>query len=104
MSYFPLDANNLNEEKNIMQMTQDIPKNCNTAAHHTQPHTDEAKKRISETQTKRYEMIRQLVRKGQQKQLTEDRVKNICVEVVEKYLNRNAKLINKNNQPININI
>ena len=104
MSYFSIDTNNLNEEKNIMQMTQDVPKNNNTAAHHTQPHTDEAKKRISETQTKRYEMIRQLVRKGQQKQLTEDRVKDICVEVVEAYLKRNAKPINKNSQPININL
>jgi hypothetical protein len=67
------------------------------------PHTTEAKKKISETQQARYEMIRQLVRKGQQKPMTEERVKEICHEVLNEYLNRNAKPTN-NNRPMNINL
>ena len=99
MSYFPIDINTMNEETNMIQKTHEEPKKRSP---HNVPHTTEAKKKISETQQARYEMIRQLVRKGQQKQMTEERVRDICHEVLNEYLDRNAKSIN--NRPMNINL
>ena len=103
MSYFPIDTNNVNEEIEMMKMTQEIPKKNTSKARHTQPHTPEAKKRISETQQARYRMIEALIKKARQKQMTEERVKEICHEVLNEYLNRNAKPMN-NNRPMNINL
>ena len=102
MSYFPIDTNNVNEEIEMMKMTQEIPKKNTSKARHTQPHTPEAKKRIAETQRERYRMIETLIKKAKQKSMTEDRVKEICHEVLNEYLNRNAKPMN--NRPMNINL
>lgn len=101
MSYFPIDTNNLNEERNMIRKTHEEHKKRSP---HNVPHTTEAKKKISETQQARYEMIRQLVRKGQQKQMTEERVRDICHEVLNEYLDRKAKPISNNNRPMNINL
>ena len=102
MSYFPIDTNNVNEEIEMMKMTQEIPKKNTSKARHTQPHTPEAKKRIAETQRERYRMIEALIKKAKQKPMTEERVKEICHEVLNEYLNRNAKPMN--NRPMNINL
>ena len=111
MSYFTLDVENQNlinmkEEKIADKNTvQPIKKRNHQGVNN--PHfghamSDESKRRISERQQQRYDMIRQLVRKGQQPTMSEDRVRAICNEVIAEYLNRNAKPIN--NRPMNINL
>ena len=100
MSYFTLDTNNMN---NMIQNTQETTEKKINYARHTQPHSPEAKKRIAETQRERYRMIEALIKKAKQKSMTEDRVKEICHEVIAEYFNRNAKLMN-NNRPMNINL
>ena len=101
MSYFPIDADKMiNEEKNMQQMTHEKPIK---KAPHSVPHTPEARQKIADTQRERYRMIEALIKKAKQKQLTEERVKEICHEVLNEYLNRNAKPMN-NNRPMNINL
>ena len=101
MSYFSIDADKMiNEEKNMQQMTHEKPIK---KAPHSVPHTPEARKKIADTQRERYRMIEALIKKAKQKQLTEERVKEICHEVLNEYLNRNAKPMN-NNRPMNINL
>lgn len=104
MSYFTLDTNQklINEDKTDIPMSETPKKNINYARH-TTPHTDATKKRISETQTKRNDMIREFVKRGMQKPITEDKVRDICHQVINEYINRNAKPIN-NSKPININL
>ena len=91
----------MNEERNMIQKTQEKPKKRSP---HNVPHSPESRRKISETQQARYEMIRQLVRNGQQKQMTEERVRDICNEVLNEYLDRKAKPIPNNNRPMNINL
>ena len=101
MSYFPIDADKMiNEEKNMQQMTHEKPMK---KAPHSVPHTPEARKKIADTQRERYRMIEALIKKAKQKPMTEDRVKEICHEVLNEYLNCNAKPMN-NNRPMNINL
>lgn len=103
MSFFTLDTSQkmINEDKTDIPMPETPKKNINYARH-TTPHTDATKKQISQTQIKRNDMIRELVRRGMQKPITEDRVRKICSEVIEEYLNRNAMPTNK--RPTNINL
>ena len=103
MSYFTLDTNQklINEDKTDIPMSETPKKNINYARH-TTPHTDATKKRISETQTKRNDMIREFVKRGMQKPITEEKVRVICQEVLDEYLDRLTK--QKNNRPMNINI
>ena len=102
MSYFTLDTDHqkmINEEKKDMPMNDTEQKKTYNKARHTTPHSQETKQKIAETQSKRYDMIRQLVRKGQQKTVTEDRVKEIVDEAIERYLRTHATPIN-NNRPM----
>lgn len=103
MSYFTLDSNQklINEDKRNIPM-QDTPKKNINYARHTTPHTDATKKRISETQTKRNDMIREFVKRGMQKPITEEKVRVICQEVLNEYLDRLTK--QNNNRPTNINL
>lgn len=103
MSYFTLDTNQklINEDKTDIPMSETPKKNINYARH-TTPHTDATKKRISETQTKRNDMIREFVKRGMQKPITEEKVRVICQEVLNEYLDRLTKP--NNNRPTNINI
>lgn len=103
MSYFTLDTNQklINEDKTDIPMSDTPKKNINYARH-TTPHTDATKKRISETQIKRNDMIREFVKRGMQKPITEEKVRVICQEVLNEYLDRLTK--QKNNRPTNINI
>lgn len=82
-------------------MSETPKKNINYARH-TTPHTDATKKRISETQIKRNDMIREFVKRGMQKPITEEKVRVICQEVLNEYLDRLTKP--NNNRPTNINI
>ena len=102
MSYFLIDADKIiNEEKNMQQMTHEKPMK---KAPHSVPHTPEARKKIADTQRERYRMIEALIKKAKQKPMTEHRVKEICHEVIAEYFNRNAKPMNNNNRPMNINL
>lgn len=103
MSYFTLETNQnlINEDKRNIPMKETPKKNINYARH-TTPHTDATKKRISETQTKRNDMIREFVKRGMQKPITEEKVRVICQEVLNEYLDRLTKP--NNNRPTNINI
>ena len=101
MSYFSIDADKMiNEEKNMQQMTHEKPIK---KAPHSVPHTPEARKKIADTQRERYRMIEALIKKAKQKPLSEERVREICHEVLNEYLNRNTKPMN-NNRPMNINL
>lgn len=103
MSYFTLDTNQnlINEDKRNIPMSDTPKKNINYARH-TTPHTDATKKRISETQMKRNDMIREFVKRGMQKPITEEKVRVICQEVLNEYLDRLTKP--NNNRPTNINL
>jgi len=105
MSYFLIDTDHqemINKETKDISMTEK-QKNTNYARHVT-PHSEESKKKISETQQARYEMMRKLIRRGQQKQMTEERVREICNETLTEYLKRYVRPITKNNRPTNINL
>lgn len=99
MSYFVLDNNNMN---NMIQNTQETTEKKTNYARHTQPHTPKARKKIADTQRARYKMIEALVKKAKQKQMTEERVREICSEVLNNYLD--TYILNKNNKPMNINL
>ena len=71
-------------------------------ARHTQPHTEESKSKISKTQQARYNLMRKLIEKSQQQQMTEEKVKNICKEVLSDYIEKYAKP--RTNKPTNINL
>lgn len=66
--------------------------------------TQESRDRISKSQSERYDMIRKLVKKGMQQPMTEDRVKQICNEAIEKYLKENLIEVKNNKKPMNINL
>lgn len=98
MSYFALDSQNLiNEDR------QNI--SSRNKAHHTQPHTKQARQKISETQKARYKMMRELVSKGTNG-VTEDTVRRITKEIITEFIHNNAFHVpqgNNNTKPININ-
>lgn len=105
MSYFPIDTSHqkmINEERKDISMT-DTPKKTNYARHVT-PHSEESKRKISETQQARYDMMRKLIRRGQMKQMTEERVREICNETLAEYLKKYVRPITNNNRPTNINL
>ena len=102
MSYFALDndrQNVINEDKRDISM-KDTKKRTYATPRHTTPHSDATKKLISDKQHARYDMIRQLVN---QNTITEQRVRDICHQVLDEYISSNAKMIN-NNKRVNINL
>ena len=64
-------------------------------------HTSDSKRKISASQVTRYDTLRQLVENGQ-RTLTEERVKEICNEVIAKFIASKAKTGNNNNHNIPI--
>ena len=120
MSYFTLGENNNKEEikqdmGNISNGDTPIKKKrvidhrgeLNPHFGHIQ--TPESRKKISEKQKARYDMINKLVRKGMQKPLTEERVQEIVDDSIRRFIKENCILINEikdidnNDKPININ-
>ncbi len=100
MSYFTIDSQNVIKEdkQNISTINK---------AHHTQPHSDQAKRKISETQKARYKMMRELVSKGTNG-ISEDTVRRITKEVLTEFIRNNTFHVpqsdNNNTKPININL
>lgn len=113
MSYFCIDDNNISEGKENMTMketTNNIEKKKRDHRGELNPHwghvmTKESRDKISATQKNRYEMINKLVRRGMH-QMTEERVKQICGEVIDDYFKRNVNEVKQNNnkKPMNINL
>ena len=104
MSYFTLDTDNndINTNKRPMSEVSKINPRFSGRCH-----SDQAKKAISESQSKRYEMIRKLVRKGMTQPITEERVREICAKTIDDYCKRNAFIVkpnNNNKKPIDINL
>ena len=103
MSYFVLDNQNLlNNDKQILSMTE------NNRGHHNQPHSEEAKRRISESQKARYKQLRMQAKKGRENPITEERVKEITMGVITEFIRNSAFHVpqskNNNARPININL
>ena len=112
MSYFCIHQELINEEKEKITMEQIPEKAQKKKRDHRgelNPHfghimTQESKDRISKSQSERYDMIRQLVKKGMANPLTEDKVKQICNEAIETYLKENLIEVKNNKKPMNINL
>lgn len=101
MSYFTVQLDNKRElEKNQMSEDKKII-NPRFSGH---SHSEQSKRAISETQQKRYEAMRKLIRKGMQQPITEARVKEICKEVINDYLKENLIEVKENKKPTNINL
>ena len=83
-------------------MNEEIKKVNPRFSNHT--HTEASKKAIKESQLKRYEAMRKLIRKGMQQPMTEDRVKQICNEAIENYLKKNLIEVRNNKKPMNISL
>jgi hypothetical protein len=104
MSYFTLDNQNLlNNDKQILSMTEH-----NNRGHHNQPHSEEAKKRISESQKARYKQLRMQAKRGRENPITEERVREITKGVIIEFIRSNTFHVptdkNNNARPININL
>ena len=109
MSYFCIE-NIISEDKENKGMTETIEKKKRDHRGELNPHwghvmTQESKDKISATQKNRYEMINKLVRRGMH-QMTEERVKQICGEVIDEYFQKNLIEVKQNNnkKPMNINL
>ena len=112
MSYFCFDT--IKEEKENMIMESEpmtIEKKKRDHRNERNPHyghimSQESRDRISKSQSERYDMIRKLVKKGMQHQMTEQRVKEICGQVIDDYFKRNVIEVKQNNnkKPMNINL
>lgn len=112
MSYFCFDT--IKEEKENMIMESEpmtIEKKKRDHRGKLNPHfghvlTQETKSKISKSQSERYDMIRKLVKKGMQQPMTEERVKQICNEVIDEFCKKNLiEVKEKNNKkPMNINL
>ncbi len=98
MSYFPINTSNpemINKQSGNISMT-DRQTNMKYARHMV-PHTDESKRKISESQRSRYDYYR----KATANMMTEDRVREIITETINEYFARNTTEVKKN-KPNNI--
>ena len=64
--------------------------------HYNHPHSDSAKAAISATQKERYRKIGELVKRGIQNPLTEERIMEIVRQTCAEYLEKNAVQTNNN--------
>lgn len=108
MSYFCI----ISEDKENITMNEtpnNIEKKKRDHRGERNPHfghimTKQSRDKISNTQRNRYEMINKLVRRGMH-QMTEERVKEICGEVIDEYFQKNVIEVKQNNKkPMNINL
>ena len=116
MSYFNVDYTNqemINEESEDITMNStpiSTEKKKRDHRGEKNPHfghimTQESKNKISKSQSERYEMIRKLVRKGMAQPMNEDRVRQICNEVVDNYFKKNSTRVDDNkSKQIEINL
>ena len=100
MSYYPIDTSNqelINKQSVDISMT-DRQKNMKYARH-MQPHTDESKRKISETQQARYELLRMAVAKA----ANDDHIREVVKEEIDKFLKEVTTIDNKKpNIPVNL--
>ena len=111
MSYFCIE-NIISEDKENKAMNEtpsNVEKKKRDHRNERNPHfghimSQESRDKISNTQRNRYEMINKLVRRGMH-QMTEERVKEICGEVINEYFQKNVIEVKQNNKkPMNINL
>ena len=102
MSYFAVEINQSKLDKT--PMSEEIKRINPRFSGKT--HSSEAKERIKNTQLARYEAMRKLIRKGMQKPMTEERVREICSSVIDDFCKQNLiEVKNKNNKkPMNITL
>ena len=97
MSYFAADIENNQSEMEKTLMSEE--KKRINPRFSGKTHTPEVKKRISATQQARYEAMRKLIRKGMQKPMTEERVREICSNVIDDFCkNKIIEVKDKNNK------
>ena len=102
MSYFTAELDNKRELETIPMSEDKKIINPRFSGH---SHSEQSKRAISETQQKRYEAMRKLIRKGMQKPIDEARVRQICEEVIEDYFKKNLIEVKDNKKkPTNINL
>ena len=90
MSYFPIDTDNeklIKEDKGNISMNDERKQSVNHARH-VKPHSEETRKLISKKQQDRYNLMRELIGRGQNA-VTEERIRDIVAETIERYLNNN---------------
>ena len=104
MSYFAADLENNKSELEKTPMSEQ--KKIINPRFSGKTHSSEAKQRIKNTQLARYEAMRKLIRKGMQKPMTEERVREICSSVIDDFCKQNLiEVKDKNNKkPTNINL
>ena len=111
MSYFCIENNNSEDKENMT--TNETPNNIEKRKRdhrgELNPHfghiqSKETRDKIASKQRQRYEMISKLVRKGMAQPIDEERVKQICGEVIEDYFKRNLIEVKQNKKPMNINL
>lgn len=59
-------------------------------------HSEKSKQAISQSQTRRYDTIRDYLKQGLQR-LTEEDVRRICKQTLDEYINKHTTPIRKNN-------
>lgn len=108
MSYFCIISED-KENKAMSETPSNVEKKKRDHRGELNPHfghimSQESRDKISNTQRNRYEMINKLVRRGMH-QMTEERVKEICGEVIDEYFQKNVIEVKQNNKkPMNINL
>ena len=103
MSYFTADLENNQRESEKTPMSEEKKITNPRFSGHT--HSTVTKQRIRETQQARYEAMRKLIRKGMQKPMTDERVKEICNEVIDNFCKNNLIEVKDNKKkPMNINL
>lgn len=94
----------LTEEQNTKPIKKKRDHRGNKNPHFNKPHSAESKASISKTQRERYRMIGELVKKGLENPLTEERIMQIVRETCADYLANNVKPDGNNEKKININL
>ena len=105
MSYFAADIENNQSELEKTPMSEE--KKRINPRFSGKTHSSESKERIREKQLARYEAMRKLIRKGMQKPMTEERVREICSNVIDDFCKNKiieVKQNNNNKKPMNINL
>ena len=102
MSYFTAKIENNKRESKKTPMSEEKKITNPRFSGHT--HSAVTKQRISETQQARYEAMRKLIRKGMQKPMTEERVREICGKVIDDFCKQNLIKVNNNKKPMNITL
>lgn len=102
MSYFTADLDNNQRESEKTPMSEE--KKIINPRFSGKTHSSEAKERIRAKQLARYEAMRKLIRKGMQKPMTEERVKEICNEVIDDFCKKNLIEVRENKRPMNITL